>query len=302
MRIDAHAHLIEYFLTYNGKGEGRAIGNGTVQFADGDLLKIVPDGWGEKGFSAESYIKHIMDPYRIDKAVLIQSGLYGLQNLYYAELMEKYPGRFVGACGVDPYAVNKEKIIDHMVDDYHFALVKFETSEKYGLTGIHPDMKLDGKEFQEIYAIAGEKDVAVLFDIGSYPEPSYQVKELSDMIKAFPGTRFVIAHFLGMNRPMDQRWEDDMEAVTADNVWFDISSLPFFMQEKYPYDNCLKMVEYMNKKVGSSRMMWGSDAPFICVSNGFEDIYQYLEASKELTAYDLDYIYGRTAEMVYFKN
>ena len=47
--IDGHAHVCEYINGYGSKGELRAVGGGFAEYANGQRVKLIPDGMGETG-------------------------------------------------------------------------------------------------------------------------------------------------------------------------------------------------------------------------------------------------------------
>ena len=97
-KIDAHAHIFERIASFGKCGELRPIGNGVCRWANGDEMAIIPKGYGDKEFMAETLLK-IMDEEDVEKAILLQGSLYGFQNEYAMETAEKYPDRFVTHLG-----------------------------------------------------------------------------------------------------------------------------------------------------------------------------------------------------------
>ena len=89
-KIDAHAHIFERIASFGKCGELRPIGNGVCRWANGDEMAIIPKGYGDKEFMAETLLK-IMDEEDVEKAILLQGSLYGFQNEYAMETAEKYP-------------------------------------------------------------------------------------------------------------------------------------------------------------------------------------------------------------------
>ena len=296
MLIDAHVHLFEHLCGVSARGEARAIGDGCIRHANGDIQRIIPKRMGEKGFTAESYIENIMKPYGVSKAVLMQAGLYGFQNDYYAEQTEKHSDRFTGSCTVDPFAEKALDILERMIGQCHMHILKFEISVECGLMGYHPELKLNGREFLNILDLVSNKEASVVIDVGGPNQAaSYQIKELRMIIQRYPGIRFVVPHFLGMNRPMTEAWKEDIRCLVADNVWFDISSLPWFMKEKYPFPESIKMVEYVSGIVSSAKLIWGSDAPVVLTRFEYNQLWNYLQHSPKLTSKDFDNIYSASA-------
>lgn len=301
MIIDGHVHFIESFRSVSMHGESRPTGNGCVEFADGSTARIVPEGLGEYGFAPETFIDTYMAPNAIDKAILMQAGYYGFQDLYYAEVCKQYPGKFFPACAIDPYAGNWKVILDRFLNELNFRILKFEVSEFAGLVGYHPEMKLDGPEMRRIFDVVADKGVTVVFDIGGRDQKSYQIPELDRLASDYPGIHFVFEHFLGMDRPMDEQWQQDILLLGRhENVWLGMASLPWFMNETaYPFPNSLELVEFVCSKLGSKKIIWGSDAPMIMTKIDYTQQLNYLKASDVLTDEDLENIYANAAIAAY---
>lgn len=52
-KIDGHAHILNTIAGFNGKGRLNALGDGYAIWDDGELIKLIPDGYGDKDFTAE---------------------------------------------------------------------------------------------------------------------------------------------------------------------------------------------------------------------------------------------------------
>ena len=74
--VDAHTHVIERIAGLGRRGESRAIGNGRARWVGGGEDKLIPDGWGDTGFSHDMLVR-VMDGNGISKAVLMQGSFYG---------------------------------------------------------------------------------------------------------------------------------------------------------------------------------------------------------------------------------
>lgn len=66
-KIDAHAHIFERIASFGKCGELRPIGNGVCRWANGDEMAIIPKGYGDKEFMAETLLK-IMDEEDVRKS------------------------------------------------------------------------------------------------------------------------------------------------------------------------------------------------------------------------------------------
>ena len=115
-KIDAHLHLAKVVAGYCRRGELRAIGGGKAQWGSGDVFQLFPTNgdYGDENFTAEQALK-IMDRNDVERAVLMNGSMYGFQNIYHEELLEKYPDRFCPSCEVDPFATNHMKALERFL-------------------------------------------------------------------------------------------------------------------------------------------------------------------------------------------
>jgi predicted TIM-barrel fold metal-dependent hydrolase len=298
MIIDAHAHVFEYYLGMGPRGEGRAVGDGMAHFANGDEMRILPPHIGGRCFTGEMLIEE-MDKAEIDKAVLLQGFLYGFQNEYVYECARKYPHRFVAAYTLDPYSTQVQDILRRFDDDFHCRILKFEVSSGAGLSGIHPNFKLDGREMRPIYEFASFRSATIVLDIGSPEMKSYQISELQHVIKEYSNVRFVVCHLLAPNGRGHEQWVEDMRNLSTDNSWFDISALPWNIREDYPYPSGLWYVEKAKQIVGVDRLIWGSDVPLLLNVAPYQKLYSFLDASDDLNEGEREKILSKNAEIAY---
>ncbi len=94
-KIDGHLHLVRSLAGAKGQGRLTPIGHGRAIWDDGEVIKLIPDGWGDDNFLVEKYLP-VMKEEGIDKAVLLQGTLNGYQNYYTYTVVKRYPDRFIG--------------------------------------------------------------------------------------------------------------------------------------------------------------------------------------------------------------
>lgn len=80
-KIDAHAHVFDHIGSMGKAGELRPLGNGNCRWATGEEFRIIPEGKGDKEYLVETFMD-VMDENDVEKAILLQGVLYGLQNEY----------------------------------------------------------------------------------------------------------------------------------------------------------------------------------------------------------------------------
>ncbi len=298
--IDGHAHVCEHINGYGSQGELRAIGNGLAQYASGQQFRMIPEGLGDFGCSPETLIQ-VMDKHNVEKAVLLQGMYLGFQNLYTYEAIKKYPDRFVGAATYDPFTRNKSKIIHHLFDELGFGIIKMEVSNSSGLMSNHDTVDLNGPLMYEVYAMANERKLVFVIDIGRPGNDCHQVDNLREAILRYPNMKFVICHLGSHQINQLDLLKENVAKLSLPNVWFDLASVPNNTKpDKYPFLTALTYVETAKDIVGAQKLIWGSDMPSALNYDSYEHLISYLRDSKKFTNEELKMIFYQNAVDVYF--
>lgn len=135
-KIDAHLHVAQIVAGYCRRGELRAIGGGKAAWGNGEEFDLFPQNgdYGEMNFTVEKALA-LMDCNGVERAVLMQGSMYGFQNRYHSELLEKYPDWFCPTCTVDPYMADAVPTMAYFFEKKGFRAAKFEVSSGGGLMG-----------------------------------------------------------------------------------------------------------------------------------------------------------------------
>ena len=126
----------------------------------------------------------------------------------------------------------------------------------------------------------------------------------SSDLKRHPDTQFVVCHLLAPRGLVQENvWLKGMEALTLDNVVFDLASLPSNQGKdaRYPYPDAIHYIKRAIELVGSDRLMWGSDLPMNLCKDSYRHLIDYIVLSNEISTPDKDNIMAATAAKVYFK-
>ena len=302
MIIDAHAHLIRSFTGSVGNGESYDLRNGEIQFLDGSISRIIPNElYCDGGFPVETLIGE-MDRAGIQKALLIQAYYYGINNRYIAQSAAKYPDRLLGVGSFDPYVDKREEIMEQLIHGFGFHVFKFEISQACGLTGFHPDFAVDGAIMEPIYRKAEQEKVKIVFDLGKRGTLGFQIDGVVCAAREHPAVSFVVCHLLAPDKEEDRAvWSRNMEKLAAcENIFFDISALPWNIQERYPYRTCADFARAACDLAGSERLLWGSDVPCVLTRASYRSQYEFLRDSGRFTERELQNILCDTAEKLYW--
>jgi len=299
-KIDAHLHLAQIVAGYCRRGESRAIGGGRAAWGNGEEFQLFPEGYGDTHFYAERALE-IMQENDVEKAVLMHGSLYGFQNRYHYEVMQKYPDRFCASCTVDPFMTDHMASLEYFLGEQKFHLVKFEISSGGGLMGCHEPFDISGSRMMEIYKMIERYKGVLALDVGDITMPSYQPMSLARISEACPGLKITVCHLLAPMREKKKEWELSLQLLSRENVRFDISSMPKIMDpDRYPYPETHEYLARAKEILGVGKLMWGTDAPFAATKDSYEHLTDYLTKGSAFTEKELEDVYYNNAADQYF--
>lgn len=299
-RIDAHLHVAEVIAGYCRRGELRAAGNGKAMWGNGEVFDLLPKGWGDRNFTAESALS-LMEKHGVERAVLMQGSMYGFQNQYHAGINRMYPEKFCASCTVDPFMTEALDMMNYFYEELGFHLTKFEVSSGGGLMGCHEPFSLTSDKMMQIYDVINRHRGVLALDVGDYTMPSHQPERLAVIAKSFPDLKLVVCHLLAPVAGETGRLLHSLELLNQDNVWFDLAALPKILAPcSYPFHAVHTVLSEAKQIIGSDRMMWGTDAPFAATQNPYGQLTDYLEQGNTFTEEELEKVYYKNAYQVYF--
>lgn len=303
-KIDAHLHVAQVVAGYCRRGELRATGGGRAAWADGEEFELFPQNgdYGEFDFTAERALA-LMDRNDVERAVLMQGSMYGFQNRYHSELIERYPDRFCPTCTVDPFMTDAAKTMERLFEERGFRSAKFEVSSGGGLMGCHDPFDLAGPRMRPLFDIIEAHGATVALDVGDLTMPSHQPWGLARIAEDHPRMKLVVCHLLAPVPGRERELALSLELLNMPNVWFDIAALPKIVaRDAFPYPAVHEVLGLAKSILGADRLLWGTDAPFAATLDSYEHLADYLERGDAFTAEELEDVYYNNAERVYFGN
>ena len=259
--IDAHVHLVQCIAGTGAGGELRSCGGGQGIYADGSVCALIPPAWGTDQVTPERMLE-LMDAHQVERAVLLQGGYLGFQNLYSWQAQQQWPHRFLAAAAYDPYSRGRDAIVHHLFEEQGIRVVKFEVSTGSGLMATHPVFALDGEVMCREAAFAAEHGLVFVIDIGKLGSPSSQIGALRRLILRHPDMKFVVCHLLAPKQTELAQMTDGLEALHLPNVWFDLASLQRNVRpDEPPFPITRQFIARAVETVGAERLLFGTDAP-----------------------------------------
>ena len=298
--IDAHVHVFQNLQGFRGEGELYPIGNGKGRWANGDIIEMIPEGLGDKGFTYET-CRRVLTENGVEKAVLLQGSFYGFANEYVAEAVHAYPEMFVGAGTFDPMAKYADKIYDRLTKELGFRIMKFETSSGGGFMSYHHSFDL-AEVFTPIAEKCEKNSQVFVLDIGSPGMSSFQPEAVREIALKCPGLKIVVCHLLAptLADKDTELFKESMEKLALPNVYFDLAAVPFNVQpETYPFPSGLSFIKSAKEIVGVDKLMWGTDIPSVLIQNSYKKLTEYLSEGNVFTKEELEKVYYKNALEVY---
>ena len=282
MIIDAHAHIMTTMRGTTGRGPTRSLPWGKARWGD-ETIQLLPPFNESTAFPAEA-LQAQMDWAGVDRAVLLQGPFYGEANAYVASAVARFPDRFVGAFAPDPLAPAVKAQFKQCVEEYGLRIVKFELSEPTGLTGLHPDLRIDAPEFEWIDEWAQRDGLIITFDLGKIGSRAYQTEAVAAIAARFPELTIVIAHLAqppigeSQNAVLHEKWRQQILLGRMANIYFDLSALPAYAPnyDEYPYQPAQDYRRQATELIGAEKIMWGTDAPGLLTSGSYRQLLNYV--------------------------
>ncbi len=296
-KIDVHFHLIENLHGLGSKGILRDLGNGTGQYENGEIVRLIPEGFGSN-ITPQAFV-NLMAEHDVEAAVALQGHYAGIQNLYTAEAMQKYPEKIFGAAMYDPFYRKAEEVRDYLFEKLKFGIIKMEMSNTSGLMCNHPTINLNGKQMHKVYQYAQKHNLIFYIDIGRPGNDCYQIKALRKVIKKYPSMTFIVCHLTAPQHNQLELLKHNMKMLKLPNCYFDIASLFNNVKDEYPFLETQSYIRNAIDIAGEDKIMWGTDFPSAMKNITYEQSYKYIEDSVLFTDTEKQNILYNNARKVF---
>ena len=297
--IDSHAHIVQYIAGIGSGGELRSIGGGMARYANGQVVRMIPEQFQTDGVSPEQLLEN-MDENGVEKSVLLQGNFYGFQNYYTWEAVKKYPDRFIGAASYDPYSFDRDGIRRFLFEELGFKIEKFEVSTGSGVMATHPDFLIDGELMEEAFSYGERMGHVMVIDIGKCGSKSWQAEGLKNAVTRHPGVNFVICHLLAPNGKQEEELKRALEGLALPNIWFDLASVPHnCMDASEPWKRAGAYVRLARDLVGADKLLFGTDMPSALNEAPYGDYVRWIREMEGLNDAEQEQILYQNAAKVY---
>jgi predicted TIM-barrel fold metal-dependent hydrolase len=295
--VDAHVHVIERVAGFGPEGELRPVGRGRARWASGLEIQLIPPELGDRSFPGEALLR-LLDAHDVAQAVLLQGSFYGFQNEYTAEVVRLAPARLIGAGTFDPFCAGRDALLARLLGQLAFPAVKLELSSGAGLMGYHPPFAIDGPVLAGPIEQVAAAGATLVLDLGSPGMPSFQPEAVARLARRHPPLRIVLCHLLAPTARDEGPLTAALRLLSADNLWFDLAAVPWNVRpEQFPYPTARRYLALARRLVGSSRLLWGSDAPSAATADTYAHLLQWVVEAAELDGPGLEKVlHGNACE------
>lgn len=191
----------------------------------------------------------LMTQNGIEKTVIIQVIHYRYDNSYLADVLRRYPKKFLGVCRVDPQSVTAPDDLSRLTEQ--------------GFRGVRlsPGPGAEGDWIRGPLMLPLWKRCESLGMPMTLLAPITRIPDLQVLIDKFPRLTVVIDHMADC--PVDQ--PEKLEALLAlaryPKLFVKISHTWSLSKQSYPWLDAQELVKRLYGTFGPSRLMWGTDWP-----------------------------------------
>lgn len=181
----------------------------------------------------------VANEQQITGGVIVQPSFLGFDNTFLIQAIKQSPKHFRGVAVVEPTA-SKENLLD---------------LKSQGIRGVRLNLFEDQKPLETLEE--NKTLISDLKDLGMHLELHHDDGMLNELLLNIPtGISIVVDHF---GRPSaNDEFKKNSNGINKhlENLWVKLSA-----QYRTPSINHQSVFEYWLNKIGSSRLLWGSDWP-----------------------------------------
>jgi predicted TIM-barrel fold metal-dependent hydrolase len=238
-----------------------------------------------------------MTEHRVDRAVLAQPVLAGVDNSYIADCCAARPERFAAVCVVD--GTSPHQGVD-AVDRLAYWV------ERRGCRGVRLRPRVPGEEplFGDPSTFPLWQTATRLGIVVSVLMSPKHLPALAGLLERFPDVDVVIDH-VGHPDISSGRTTPDIERLLDleryPRLFIRTSGYYYFTDAPYPYHNCVDLVRRLYDRFGPKRLVWGSDFPHVLLRTGYGRSLRWLERfCPFLDGAQRALVLGKNAERLYW--
>ncbi len=234
--------------------------------------------------TAEKLLK-LMKKNGIEKTVLVQVIHYRWDNSYVADVMKRYPDKFMGVCRINPEDADAPEHLSRWTEEKGFHGVRL--SPAVGSAGNW----FTGPLMPPIFNRAEALGVPLLILTG--PE---RLLDLVPLLERHSNLDVVIDHMADCSPDTPEKLELLLNLARFPRVYVKISHTWAISKTGYPWADTHGQVKKVYDTFGGSRIMWGTDWPVCLKQASYTQTLSVVRDEMDFFASeDWEWVLGKTA-------
>lgn len=259
--------------------------------------------------SPPEYMLVEMDYAGVDVGVLQQGGLYGRFNDFYAEVMQKHAGRYIGLAQIEEATAHT---------DMQLAELR-RCALQLGLKGLFYEVlgfwesgyadTLDAKKYAPFWAEVERLGLVVYWDPAGGPrstaeEYTDQLARIVRVLERHPSIRSVLVQAFPLSYYAPRGRYEFPSIVDAldglDDFLFEVAyPISYGGKYDYPYRETWPCLHQLYDRFGPRRLVWGSDMPNVLRFCTYRQSRRFLHYCEFVSKEDLALIEGQNLARVF---
>ncbi|OWM89793.1 hypothetical protein CDL15_Pgr024541 [Punica granatum] len=236
------------------------------------------------------FLLQCMEEAVVDGALIVQPINHKFDHSLVTSVLSKYPTKFVGCCLANP-ADDGTGITE---------LERLVLKDGYSAVRFNPylwpnNQKMTNEVGKALFAKAGELGVPVGFMC--MKGLNLHISEIEQLCTEFPSTVVQLDHVAFCKPPLQLEFTIERSNFSHGQVYVKFSALFRVSRMPFPYQDLSDTLAKVVSSFGASRVMWGSDFPFVvpeCGYKGAKEAVALIAEQASLSSADLDWIMGGT--------
>ncbi|KAL2903819.1 4-sulfomuconolactone hydrolase [Bienertia sinuspersici] len=214
------------------------------------------------------FLIECMEEAGVDGALIVQPINHKFDHSYVTSVLKRYPSKFIGCCLANPADDGSGiKQLEDLVSKDGYCAVRFNPY-------LWPSgQKMTNEIGKVMFCKAGELRIPVGFMC--MKGLNLHFSEIEELCTEFPSTPVLIDH-MGFCKPPSN--DDETLAFSKllklaqfPQVHVKFSALFRISREQFPYQDLSSPFSQIVSSYGASRIMWGSDFPFVVSECGYKE-------------------------------
>jgi predicted TIM-barrel fold metal-dependent hydrolase len=249
---------VDLRVTRNGRFEW-------TQDGEDRYIHFMPPSLQTNAFDAEA-LRVQMAYVGVDAAVLQNAHLYGRLNSEFADAVRRYPGRFIGLAEIDEPNAHRPEEIDRL-------RAAVRTQRLRGLYYANRSFlwdrfrhAFDDPQYDVLWETVRELGLVVFWEIFGVPVHTVEsyLRELDRLIrwqKRFPAIPSILTHGLAPELVLNPPEPIERLFRTEQIIIEILYPISWGREHDYPYLELRPVIRELYRRVGPTRLCWGSDMP-----------------------------------------